>query len=76
MDIPHRYLATAHAARLVIDRLRTHLMGTSTPRNKLIEAAIPVFGIRWDAQGINRIGSERLCDILWSLRNSELPQAE
>ena len=76
MDIPHRELATTQAARLVLDHLKTHQRDTPTPRQKLIEALIPVFGIRWGSQIIRRIGPIRLCDILWSLRNSKLPQSE
>ena len=64
MNIPHREHATAQSDRLVLYHLQTHLRDTSTPRNKLMEDAIPVFGIRRGSQVINRIGSKRLCDIL------------
>ena len=61
---------------MVLDNLQKQLGDTSTPLKKLIEAITPIFGIRWDLQVIQRIGSKRLNDIMWSLRNSRLPQKE
>ena len=45
---------------------------TNAPKKLLQKAIIPVFGIRWNAQVIRRITSNRLCKILCSLRNSKL----
>ena len=76
MDIPHRDLATTRAAELVLNELQKQLKDPQTPIKLVIQALIPVFGIRWDSRVIHRVGAGRLRHILWSLRNSALPVAE
>ena len=76
MDIPYRELATAKAAELVLEGLEKQLIDPKNPIKLVIQAIVPVFGIRWDSRVINRVGAERLRKILWSLRNSALPTAE
>ena len=76
MEIPHRDLATAQAARLVLNNLAKHLFCRSTTRKQLIEALIPVFGIRWDVRVLRRIGTKRLLELLCALRNSAVPRPE
>ena len=72
MNIPQRDISTAEAGKLVLAKLDRVLRGAKAPQ-KLIQAAlIPVFGIRWDAQVIKRITRNRLCEILYKLRNSKL----
>ena len=73
MKIAHRELPTAKAAILILGNLEKQLRDVTTPLKMLNEAILPVFGIRSDLQVIRRIGSTRLCKILWSLRNSKLP---
>ena len=76
MEIPHRELATAQAARLVLANLSKNLACPATTNKQLIEAAIQVFGIRWNLPVLRRIGSRALHRLLWQLRNSSLPANE
>lgn len=76
MEIPHRDLATAQSARLVLSNLPKHLFCRSTPRKQLVEAIIPVFGIRWDIHVIRRVGAKRLIGIAIAPRNSAIPTAD
>ena len=53
--------------------IRSAFSGTfHPPRNRSQLLRPPCFGLRWDAQIVRRINSKRLCDALWSLRNSKL----
>ena len=72
MHIPQREVATAEAAKLVVSRLQTVLADLSSPKKMIVDAALPIFGIRWNAAVIRRVGKEPLRRILWSLRNSKL----
>ena len=72
MEIPHREVATANAAKLVIANLLKKLQCKTTPRKEITEAIIPVFGIRWGLNAIRRVGASLLSHILWSIRNSKL----
>ena len=72
MDIPQRDIATAEAAKLVLQGLERALRDTNALKKLLQAALIPVFGIRWDAQVIGRVTRGRLCEILRLLRNSKL----
>ena len=65
-------LATWEAAMLAADNLQRVLAGASSPKKLLIKAAIPLFGIRWNAQAVRRVGADRLLRILWSMRQSKL----
>ena len=72
MNIPQRDIATREAAKLVLANLQKVLADATSPTKLIRNAAIPAFGIRWDARVISRVKSGRLCNILWSLRNSKL----
>ena len=72
MEIPHRELATAAAASLVLTNLKRQLNDLAAPSHKLEAAIFPVFGIRWDRSVIRKIGSKMLTELLCSLRNSKL----
>ena len=74
MHIPQREVATAEAAKLVVSRLQTVLADLSSPKKMIVDAALPIFGIRWNAAVIRRVGKEPLRRILWPLRNSKLGQ--
>ena len=72
--IVNRDIATSAAAELSMGRLNRSLRPT-VASSKLLEAAIiPIFGIRWSAQVIRRVGSRKLNGILCVLRNSPLSQ--
>ena len=72
MYIPQRDIATAEAAKLVLSRLQKVLSDTKAPCKLIQNAIIPVFGIRWDAAVYRRVTRDRLCSILYALRNSKL----
>ena len=72
MLIPHRDLATSGAANLVITQLVKVLGGTTPPKKTIIQAVIPIFGIRWNATVLRRVGKEKLRKVSWPLRNSKL----
>ena len=76
MEIPHREIATIHAAKLVVTNLMGKLKHPETPLKEVREAIIPLFGIRWDLNVVRGVGSSLLRHILWSLRNSELSVKE
>ena len=75
MQVPQVEIATSEAARLVLCNLERVIRDVSTPLEYIRGALVPIFGIRWDAQIIRRIGSERLREILWPRRNSKLGEA-
>ena len=72
MFIPQRDLATSQAANIVLTALVRTLADVSSPKKEIIKAVLPIFGIRWNATVIRRVGKEKLRKILWSLRNSKL----
>ena len=72
MEIPHRDLATARAADLVVKNLGATLNDTTASAKKLSDAIIPLFGIRWNIDVIRRVGARELRHVLWRLRNSKL----
>ena len=72
MNIPQRDIATAEAAKLALASLERTLRDTQAPKKLIQKAIIPIFGIRWNAQVTRRITRNRLCAILYKLRNSKL----
>ena len=72
--IHHRAVATAAAASLVLDARRKVLAGRFASAFALSHALAPVFGIRWSAEVVRRVGSRRLNVLLVLLRNSKLSQ--
>ena len=73
MEIPNRAIATAEAADIVVTRLEKAAAYSQVSVRELSRAIIPVFGIRWSADVVRRIGSRRINPLLQKLRNSELP---
>ena len=76
MNIPHRELATAKAAKLVVANLQSKINCKTTPFKELNEAIIPLFGIRWDLAVVRRVGARELRHILRCLRNSPLSKTD
>ena len=76
MEIPHRELATANAALLVVGNLLNKLKCTTAPSKQLPEAILLLFGMRSDIQVIRRVGASPLRRILWRLSNSKLSKSE
>ena len=72
MDVPHRELATADAANLVLPNLQRVLADTSYPKKDIGDAAVPIYRIRCDAQVVRMVTSDRLSEIPRPLRNSKL----
>ena len=72
MEAPQRELATTDASKLVLSSLERVLRDTSSTKKQIEDALAPVFGIRWDAQIVREIHSDRMCNIIASLRNSKL----
>ena len=72
--IINRDIETAAAAELTIAHLTRALHATPASTKLLEEAIVPVFGIRWSAQIIRRVGPRALNGICFLLRNSPLPQ--
>ena len=74
LAIHHRAAATAASASLAPDALRKVVVGRSASAFALARAIAPVFGIRWSAELVRRVGPRRLNGLLAMLRNSKLTQ--
>ena len=75
MEVPHREIATAAAAKIVLPSLERVTKDTESTKKQIAAALTPVFGLRWGSQIVRRVYSKRLCDILRSPRNSKLDKA-
>ena len=54
------------------NNIQKHLMCSSSTISQIAETIIPFFCTRRDTQAIRTIGSKRICDIIASIRNSEI----
>ena len=72
MEIPHRELATDDESNLVLSSLARLLSDTLSAKQQIAAALTPVFGIRRGAQIARKIHSVRLCETLYSPRNSKM----
>ena len=60
MLTPHSDVDTSQAAILVLTRLVMILADFPAPKKMIAEAAIPIFGIRWNATALRRVGKEKI----------------
>ena len=73
--ISNRDIAIAAAAELALAHLNLSIRATPATSLLLEQAIVPIFGIRWSAQALRRVGTSSLNEILCLLRNSPLSQA-
>ena len=75
MHIPNREVATWGGSQACSLGDPGDFSGYFRPKKMLIDAIIPIFGIRWNAHVMRRVGGESLREIPWSLCNSKLDKA-
>ena len=68
-------IATSEAANLALTKLVQILADVTAPKKRIVAAIIPIFGIRWNATVIRKVGSGELRKLLGSLRNSPIDKA-
>ena len=73
MDIQNRNIAVAAAAKIVLEKANLVICDPKASNSALADAILPLFGIRWDKETCQRVGSNGgLTKLLYRLRNSKL----
>ena len=71
--VPNRNVAVAAAAKLVLKGVDSILADPRSSAKSLSEAVMPIFGLRWNREVCERLGSSVINRMLYRLRNSLLP---